>query len=62
MLAISRALLANPRIGPVALSDMAPSVPKAFFDWITHDKGTGRKLVEFGEKGVCMRCPTSRSA
>ena len=25
---------ANPRIGPAALSDMAPSVPDAFFDWI----------------------------
>ena len=25
---------ANPRIGPAALSDTAPSVPDAFFDWI----------------------------
>ena len=32
----------NPRIGPVALSDQAPSVPDAFFDWIRFDPdGTG---------------------
>ena len=22
---------------------------RAFFEWITHDKGTARKLIEFGE-------------
>lgn len=30
-------------------TDMTQDQPVAFFDWITHDKGTGRKLVEFGE-------------
>ena len=30
----SLASFANPRIGPAALSDLAPSVPDAFFDWI----------------------------
>jgi cytochrome c len=32
---------ANPRIGPVALSDQAPSVPNAFFDWIRFNPDTG---------------------
>ena len=33
---------ADPRIGPVALSDTAPSVPDAFFDWIRFEPdGTG---------------------
>ena len=33
---------ADPRIGPVALSDAAPSVPDAFFDWIRFEPdGTG---------------------
>ena len=32
---------ANPRIGPVALSDQAPSAPNAFFDWIRFNPDTG---------------------
>ena len=31
----------NPRIGPFALSDEAPSVPKAFFDWVRFNPDTG---------------------
>jgi membrane dipeptidase len=30
-------------------TDFTQGYDKAFFDWITHDKGSGRKLVEFGE-------------
>jgi len=30
-------------------TDMTQEQPATFFDWITHDKGTGRKLTEFGE-------------
>ena len=30
-------------------TDFTQGYDRAFFDWITHDKGTGRKLVEFGE-------------
>jgi len=30
-------------------TDFTQDYDKAFFDWITHDKGTGRKLIEFGE-------------
>ena len=31
----------NPQIGPVALSDPAPSKPTAYFDWIRFDPDTG---------------------
>ncbi len=30
-------------------TDMTQGHGQDFFDWITHDKGTGRKLVDFGE-------------
>ena len=30
-------------------SDMTQEQPASFFHWITHDKGHGRKLVDFGE-------------
>jgi membrane dipeptidase len=30
-------------------TDMTQEQPPAFFDWITRDKGNGRRLVEFGE-------------
>ena len=30
-------------------TDMTQDYDKTFFDWITHDKGTGRKLIDFGE-------------
>lgn len=30
-------------------TDFTQGYDRAFFDWITHDKGYGRKLVEFGE-------------
>ena len=30
-------------------TDFTQGYGPAFFDWITHDKGNGRKLVEFGE-------------
>ena len=30
-------------------TDFTQGYDRAFFDWITHDKGSGRKLVEFGE-------------
>jgi membrane dipeptidase len=30
-------------------TDMTQGQDRDFFDWITHDKGTGRKLVDFGE-------------
>jgi membrane dipeptidase len=30
-------------------TDFTQGYDRAFFDWITHDKGTGRKLVDFGE-------------
>jgi membrane dipeptidase len=29
-------------------TDMTQDHDQAFFDWITHDKGTGRKLTDFG--------------
>ncbi len=43
---------ADPRIGPVALSDAAPSVPDAFFDWIRFEPdgsgggGGGSEVVD----------------
>ena len=30
-------------------TDMTQDYGQDFFDWITHDKGTGRKLTDFGE-------------
>lgn len=30
-------------------TDMTQGYGQDFFDWITHDKGTGRKLTDFGE-------------
>lgn len=30
-------------------TDFTQGYGKPFFDWITHDKGTGRKLTEFGD-------------
>ena len=30
-------------------TDMTQDYGEPFFDWITHDKGTGRKLTDFGE-------------
>jgi membrane dipeptidase len=30
-------------------TDFTQEYGRAFFDWITHDKGSGRKLVDFGE-------------
>lgn len=30
-------------------TDFTQGHDRAFFEWITHDKGTGRKLTEFGE-------------
>jgi membrane dipeptidase len=30
-------------------TDFTQGYDRAFFDWITHDKGYGRKLTEFGE-------------
>ena len=30
-------------------TDMTQDYDDLFFDWITHDKGTGRKLTDFGE-------------
>lgn len=30
-------------------TDFTQDHDRAFFDWITHDKGTGRKLTEFGD-------------
>ena len=30
-------------------TDFTQGWDRPFFDWITHDKGDGRKLVEFGE-------------
>jgi membrane dipeptidase len=29
-------------------ADMTQDHDQAFFDWITHEKGTGRKLADFG--------------
>ena len=39
--AASLSTFTNPRIGPFALSDAAPSVPKAFFDWVRFNPDTG---------------------
>jgi len=30
-------------------TDFTQGYGRPFFDWITHDKGYGRKLTEFGE-------------
>ena len=30
-------------------TDFTQGHEQSFFDWITHDKGTGRKLIDFGE-------------
>ena len=67
---------ANPRIGPVALSDAAPSVPDAFFDWIRFepdgsavaaaavtpsvDEFDGTALADARPGRSCARTRTSR--
>ncbi|HEX6023292.1 MAG TPA: ThuA domain-containing protein, partial [Solirubrobacter sp.] len=46
----SLATFNNPKIGPAALSDLAPSVPMARFDWIRFDPdstgGTNNQIVD----------------
>ena len=49
---------ANPRIGPVALSDQAPSVPDAYFDWIRFNP----ERVGGGGGGGGGDSPTSSTA
>ena len=51
---------ANPRIGPVALSDAAPTVPNAFFDWIRFEpdgSGGGGTVVTDEFNGSALESP-----
>ena len=43
---------ANPRIGPAALSDLAPSVPDAFFDWIRFEPDGSARRRDRGRRRV----------
>ena len=50
---------ANPQIGPTALSDSAPSVPVAKFDWIRFDPDTGSGTGGGGGRAAARSWTTS---